>query len=119
METRKYKILEYLSQADVGEIAKSFSLFQKWNKVSDFGFKYYYTRVKKFDADRKNNTAFLNEKNGKHNEVVFLCKAKDKYWFSLNYGHSEHLDSPLVLKHSGLWFSNSKKWERICQTEGE
>ena len=109
--------MEYLSQAEVSEIAKDFSLFQRWSKVSDFGFKYYITRLKKFDADRKDNTAFLID--GKPSEIVYLCKAKDKYWISLIYGHSEHLDSPLVLKHSGLWFSNPEKWRDICEQKGE
>ena len=120
METKKYNIMKYLSQAEVSEItknSKNFSIFQRWNKASDFGFKYYFTRLRRFNANRRKNVAFLINEKSKEN--VYLCKAKDKYWISLVYGHKEHLDSPLVLKHSGLWFSNPKKWEKICEDEGE
>ena len=117
MKTKKYTIMEYLSPDEVKEITKTFSLLQRWHKASDFGFKYYYTRLWKFDAHRKKNKFFLA--NGKKNEVVYLCKAKNKYWISLVYGYNEYLNSPLAIKYSGLWFDNPKKWEKICKDEGE
>ncbi len=119
METKKYTIMKYLSQVEVEEIAKNFSLFQKWDKANTFGFKYYYTKLIRFDADRKENKIFLIPQKQKPKEKVFLCKSKDKYWISLVYGHKEYLDSPLVIKNFSLLNENPEKWEKICKDEGE
>ena len=116
MATKKYKVMKYLSPVEVSEITKTyrnFSILNGWHKTSEFGFKYYFTRLKRFDADRKKNVAFLV--NAKPKETVYLCKAKDKYWISLVYGYKEYLNSPLVLKYAGLWFDNPKEWGKLCK----
>ena len=89
---KEYADLKILKEADAQELIQRFGKPNKkgYDGVLGDSFEHRYIGNYGFVAKHKRKAEEARE--------VYLCHYKGKYWISLNYGHSNHLDFPRNLR---------------------